>query len=267
MTSVFEYAETTKGGLGNQLFQLNLISQLAVQYGIKGYFPQNSYVAGLKPWAVRFRKSTRPKSPSLSWDFLANSPWTEVLDELECQIARGEIIRLPIGLLGHRFAESCRISPKTLFGWPRERNETSENHDFRVALHLRGEDFFNWDHKAVPTADYYLNALDDVLHSRRGEVSEVRAVTDDLTLPAAERLRSAGISVSSGPWRTDFGTLRNADLIIAPPSTFSVWAALLGAGRAVFPSSWVIRRAENGDSFWARVMRNTVPHLNASLIE
>ena len=84
--------------------------------------------------------------------------------------------------------------------------------------------------------------------------------TDDLTLDSyikiLKYLKEKGIEFKIGDTKKeaiyDFQTMTECDIIVSSPSTFSIWAGILGKKRKkiIHSDKWINTRIENNDKFW-----------------
>lgn len=131
----------------------------------------------------------------------------------------------------------------------------------RVAIHIRGGDFFKSENHSILGVDYYKSALADL---RKKECDLTYFVfTNDITY-SNELLQEMGISsfeiASSDDPIVDFLKMSNCEHFIIANSTYSWWAALLGAGessKVYLPSAWAQGtekfKGETGLNNWVRI--------------
>jgi len=66
----------------------------------------------------------------------------------------------------------------------------------------------------------------------------------------------------------DFLDMANSDVLISSPSTFSIWAGILGKRKKVIHSkTWVDYRAKENDIFWINLQKGGNEYYSAELID
>jgi hypothetical protein len=179
---------------------------------------------------------------------------TQALEAMQEMLTNGTSIALPPGLLGDYFFQYCFESPADVLGWSAD---TQESKATTVAIHFRGGDFHRWDPSAILPTDYYHRAIAHL----EGLIGDFSAViyTDDPSLPAVgsvaalmgDRARVAPI----GPPVSDLRAMSQSRYLIASPSTFAIWAGLLGNQvETVHSLDWVKRKAQDGEAFWQKIL-------------
>jgi hypothetical protein len=134
---------------------------------------------------------------------------------------------------------------------------------------MRGGDFAKWNPNAILSTEYYLQAIEAALDIT-GRATKLYVSTDDRTLESwheVTRLHSSRLLPtlgSRGNARSkaleDFGALAGADLVVSSPSTFAIWASILGSKRVIHSRQWVESRADLGDRFWIEISRLRSPY-------
>ena len=133
-----------------------------------------------------------------------------------------------------------------------------ENDNFNVAIHFRGTDFQSWDKNSILDTEYYINCIKEILKSKKGY--KFYLYTDDHTLKSyievIDYLKSKKTPFYKGDldidFIYDFKEMSECDCIISSPSTFCIWASVLGKkGKTVFHSKkWIYYSTRNNDKFW-----------------
>jgi len=178
---------------------------------------------------------------------------------------RGGQIRVCGPILGDFFFGACQEDPKNYFPNVPDTNPRERR---LIAVHLRGTDFFNWNPDAVLPIDYYRTAI-EVARQMVGSKAEVALVTDDLSMSSVVALES-DLELNKNQHRRgleeDFSLLRGADVIVSSPSTFCIWAGILGNAKVIHSLEWVRRRAELQDGFWLDLFSGGNKYYHASAL-
>lgn len=249
----FGMDQLPSGQLGNHLFQANLLFQVEQEVGVKSFhktFDGSKLFPALNRTGFLFPRN--PNARQLSREEILEMPWENLIQLTKECLESGEVLLFPRGILGEYHYTCSRIHPSSFFELPKD---ASFHNRLRVAIHLRGRDFQNWDNTAILPSEYYLDAL-NYLRETCSEDFDLTVFTDDKSLPAYKLLRErVPFAVDgSGQKLQDFVDLGNSDCIISSPSTFAFWAALLGNPKIVIHSkNWVHRKMESGDIFWSRL--------------
>lgn len=120
------------------------------------------------------------------------------------------------------------------------RSSTSHKGVFKVGIHIRGGDYFNYPHLGLLTKSYYARAVKKAISMN--DRSNFTFFYDD-----EKRFREIAVALDKGfvsgntpsPSET-LKNMANVDLLICANSTFSFWAAYLGGIPAVYPSPWYL---------------------------
>ena len=142
-----------------------------------------------------------------------------------------------------------------------------------IGVHFRGTDFHEWNIKACLPFTYYRDAInlfdnnttkfilftDDVMYSSFWETKKFLQENNydydyELGMSTNSDMRQEGKS-----FIYDFSQMTNCDGIISTPSTFSIWAGILGKKdkRIIHSKEWLDYKEEEKDPFWMN-MRNNV---------
>jgi hypothetical protein len=258
------YGESLVGRLGNQLFQMNLLFQLARILQASTYSRPWSYSYLFKEIDHHsFRRANIFPSCWRSWKpkTISFTNWSLIEIETLVSLTEKKIVNLPVGILGEAFFHVSKVNPRELFLQPRDLEFGFESNAPKVGVHFRGGDFQTWNPKAILKPDFYLNSI-KVLLDRYDEL-EVFISTDDPHLSTylmvskeLERESRIHTLTSRGSLFSDFWGLANCDYVVSSPSTFAIWASLLGVKkRSVFHSAdWLNQRLQVQDEFWVDLM-------------
>ena len=65
------------------------------------------------------------------------------------------------------------------------------------------------------------------------------------------------------PFIFDFYRMTQCDILISSPSTFSIWAGVLGKNKKCIHSKrWVNQQSEKNDKFWIDIQKNNSRYYN-----
>ena len=144
-----------------------------------------------------------------------------------------------------------------------KKSYTSKNRllkeNFNVAIHFRGTDFFIWDKKSILPFEYYLKGIKSI----NTQKPKFYLYTDDSELASFKKvinyLESNNLSYDLGRSKShfilDFSEMAYCDALISTPSTFCIWAGVLGKEKIIIQNKdWVNYRIENNDEFWKDCM-------------
>lgn len=253
------------GQFGNHLFQFHFMHQLAQQLDT-GYFQsrwseltefENTDRVALKPYWKEFAVE------KWSLDFVRDMTYPEILNQARLASHAGIDIELPPGILGEKFLESCLISPREIIKF-KNTNNFLDTERTVVALHFRGGDFSLWDKNAVMNPDYYLSAIELIPKVASTQNLQIQLFTDEISHPTVLEIQRAhrGIEVISETRAGDFLKMANSEVLIASPSTFAFWAAVLGREKKLIMSkSWLDYTVEMGQKFWIDLRSNKNPYI------
>jgi Glycosyl transferase family 11 len=266
------YSSHLTGRLGNQLFQMNLLFQLGASLGVSTYS---------RPWAysklfekfenhsfkrvpileINGKKALPISQSNIDWDIFG-----ELVSEIKSTKRR---FNLPTGILGEAFFGVTKIDPRKFF----HKNGYSEKNPIqdsaKVGIHFRGKDFALWNPNAIIHSDFYLDSINFMLNIY--DEIQVIVFTDDVQLPSYLKVsqillkeKKVHVEFAAGDLFTDFWTLANCKYIISSPSTFAIWASLLGVDKSIVFHSrdWIINRKFEGDEFWVNLVssrNNLIP--------
>ena len=226
------------GRLGNQLFQVNFASQIATRIKVPLKMRKNEVLKlsnlnvelssglGLKPKKMQF----------LDRRFILEQDAETIYGLCISIIQENRVIALPSGMLGEVFFKFLLESPRNLFVPRKHLNSSDEEKlisSHRVALHFRGGDLKEQD---IPC-------------------DQIDLFTDDPAHPTVTRLKTelkVGKVISSNNQYRDFWAMSNYGTLVISPSTFSVWASLLGCPKKViYNGNWYESEGVK-EVFWSK---------------
>lgn len=244
------------GRLGNQLFQLNFVSQLAREFDFEMIHPTYSELKFIPGGARKITLSVNAlRIPEVySSEKVRATGWKNFENQLRAISKRNGHVHLRPGFLGEFFRESSYRSWEEVLNIPFQgANRGSEIKN--VALHFRGTDFATWDPQSILGSKYYLDSIKLILETVSFKEMKFLLVTDDVNHENVRELVSktpVPLEIINSDANSDFKTLLNADVIVHSASTFSFWAAMLGATTMnVYPKSWIEYKLSTKDKFWS----------------
>jgi hypothetical protein len=184
------------------------------------------------------------------------------IDSLHEEIDKGKHIILQAPLLGEVFYDYIFTNPNNIINIKSDfciSNLDNAEGIKNIAIHFRGTDFEAWNKEAILDLDYYMNAIDYCIEYFQENKIVFHIFTDDLKLntymETQKNLDKKGINYKLGEYSKeaiyDFYTMSICDVIISSPSTFSIWAGILGNEKKIIHSaSWIENRINANDKFW-----------------
>jgi hypothetical protein len=258
------------GGLGNRLFHLNLLGQLAYLTEQEFVYESNKDL-GIIEKAVKepgvLRRALRRQNIDSAQLALALS--TKKNQEIFAVKYKYRDVKLKPPMLGEYFFDSCFTDPKNIVKFVNA-SQIKQNY---IAVHIRGGDFRSWNPKAILEYEYYTKAI---LHAENLLGSETQKIlfTDDISNPNVRRIKENFNAETRFSNQTlegdviDFLDMANSEVLISSPSTFSIWAGILGKRKKVIHSkTWVDYRAKENDIFWINLQNGGNEYYSAELID
>jgi len=248
------------GGLGNQIFQYNFIFQIASLLN-----KEVSHVGFPKLDKFMVQRATPLKSAihslnahEISLPVLKNLGWTACIERAKLALESNKSIKIVPGVLGEFHKEVTRVDPREFLKLQTDNLEVKEKE--YLAVHFRGTDFYQWNRNAVMKKDYYLRAIRQV-ENEIGRLNQIKLYSDDVNDQIVKELSNVfNCSVSKSSEIDDFSGLMKASAIVASPSTFVFWAALLGNCKNIYYSKeWLDYATDNGMKFWHDLRNESLP--------
>ena len=232
-----------RGRLGNQLFQVNFAAQIASKLNVplrlgktsvnqlceKSNYAQGKYAFRSKPNLI------------LNREYFLQSSTEEVIDFCLNAVDSGRNIELPSSMLGEVFFDYLFVDPKSLFT-PNRRISLPNDSNFkdydRIAMHFRGSDFQDWNSNYVMEYEYYCRVSKELnINGTR-----IDLFTDDPQHSTVIALYRNGIVsriIHSRNYFEDFWQLSKYPTLVASPSTFPLWSAILGQTKLlIYDKNW-----------------------------
>lgn len=249
------------GRFGNHLFQKNILDQLAYKYSLSVHHPKfigSEFSPDFRSTRYLTGLMVRPTTKLLELKDLSVG-WSEIELRIAELIDQDRMIEIPSGVMGARFFESLYKSPHNIGGLSDLFSDSQEHLPY-IAMHFRGTDFRSWNELADIDSNYYLKACSYLQNSEVFTTStQIRLVTDEPTHETVKKIvRETGAKIlPSRGFLDDFKFLLNSKGLISSPSTFAIWAAIIGEQKLVtFPEQWVNSRIKARDAFWEGISIN-----------
>ena len=139
-----------------------------------------------------------------------------------------------------------------------------------IGLHFRGTDFPAWNPNAVLEYEYYETALNHCLGHFHNKEIVIVAFTDDRQFPAyintVDYLKSLpAITLYFGDKDRypiyDFYQMTQCDVLISSPSTYAIFAGILGKKKKIIHSKkWLDYTIDRNNIFWTKLIETDNPY-------
>ena len=237
------------GRFGNHIYNLFYLQTLSKRSGHDLWLRKSNY---LNNYFDIKTKGNYSKSYFKRYKILTNKNLTSDLD-----LKFNFILKPP--LLGDHFfsfLDDLNIELKSKYSTGRIKESC-----FNVAIHFRGGDFKIWDKNSILEIEYYQRSLDYVLSENKN--IELFVYTDDPKLESyikfLDYLKLKKLTYYIGHLDNhfiyDFKEISECDCIISSPSTFCIWASVLGNKKKsiIHSEKWVNYRVNKYDKFWSNM--------------
>lgn len=254
------YKKKFTGGMGNRLFQYHFMKQLSHYLEVDDFYretPDRKWFDNMHGKNIKwnpFRKKinfTAKNILELGKD--------NFLNEIKYELQNKKLIVLEPPILGDFFYEYIFSDPNDFIKIKDKYKLLKLKEDkVHIAVHFRGTDFESWNKDAILDVDYYIDSIDFIRHQESHELV-FHPLTDDLTLDSYHQviqyLNENNLCYQLGNTTQeaiyDFHKMSECDIIISSPSTFSIWAGILGKRKKIIHSEkWINNRLINNDKFW-----------------
>ena len=231
---------------------MQMACALGVNWTTVNGFTQDELWLGLRPLKKNrlLLRASAIKMPGTTMPGLLD----EALVMASDVFMRGKNLWLRGPILGEAFFGYCSQDPRKLVMSPCPKSEGPVPY---IAMHFRGTDFFTWNENAILPSSYYMNSL-EWARDQVGPDAPVYLVTDDTSLDSFKYVRKclgSSARVFNGAPESDFCVLHGASILVSSPSTFCIWAGILGNSSVVHSLNWVTQRASLRDEFWVRILK------------
>lgn len=260
------------GRMGNRLFHYNFLRQIAKQTGIDYFctdFPESKLFEDIA--VSRKRTKLFRTSKYTSKEILQYTP-DEFLKLVKDENAKGRDIVFNPPMLGEIFFDYLFFDPNEFI-----RVKSDFRKDFKmnvqgkkvIALHFRGTDFEAWNKNASLKFDYYKSSIDFCAEQFHSEEIVFGLYTDDIHFPAYTEsisyLKQQGKKYFIGnldePAIVDFYQMSQSDVLVSSPSTFAIFAGVLGKQKKIIHSkAWIDYATGRNDAFWVKLASCQSPY-------
>jgi len=257
------------GRMGNRLFHYHFIRQIARKTGIDYFhpeFPDACYYQemGRKRRPIfPFRKTTELTSKEV----LFFEP-AEFLSFVMEENNKGRDIVFSPPMLGEVFFDYLFFDPNefvTVKELYKVNFKFHRKNKIVIGLHFRGTDFPAWDPNAALKFDYYEAAINYCLAYFDDQEIVFAVFTDDYEYPAYVQTLSFIESIKDMQIHFgdkdalpvyDFCKMTQCDVLISSPSTFAIFAGVLGKRKKIIHSKqWLDYAVGRNDIFWVKLAR------------
>lgn len=252
------YKKNLTGRMGNRLFQYHFMKQLSFKLEIDTFhknIPDSIWFEDMNEkrvsWNI-FRRKIKYTSKDIQ-----NLGKENFLKDIKQSIQKNKLIVLEPSILGELFYEYLFINPNECIKIKEQFRVSDISNDFlNVAIHFRGTDFESWNKDAILDTEYYINSIESITENNK---LKFYLFSDDLNLDSYLKtinyLKENNLDFILGDISKeaiyDFYTMSCCDIIISSPSTFSIWAGILGKRKKIIHSEkWIQNRIEENDKFW-----------------
>ncbi len=258
--------KTAKGRMGNRLFHYHFLRQIAQKTGID-YFhpnlPDSKYFLEMekkpKPFLL-FKKKTILTSREV-----LNFKPEEFIEFIKNEDKQSKDVVFNPPMLGEVFFDYLFYPP---IDFIKIKDEFKINFDFDVSnkkvvgLHFRGTDFKAWNENASLKFEYYQSAIDFCFQELKEDKLVFVIFTDDLNfdtfVKTVDYLKSINaeyyVSDNKRAAIYDFYQMSQCDILVSSPSTFAIFAGILGKNKKIIHAQgWLDYAVGRNDAFWVKL--------------
>lgn len=247
-----------RGRLGNQLFQVHTALQLAKHLDLHVMLPAHKLrqisreiPRGNKAFEFLISRFLKDNFQEFIFE---NGIMTETSRYSTDRFILSKNLVIGSNYLSETFFPLLFEHPSDLM--PLNLPESYFDQEPILALHFRGTDFVGWNSKALMRPEYYFNALDHFSAWK----SDITLFTDDIGHEVVQTLiRNVPKLRVDKSMNTSQAFLRLAQhkILISSPSTFAIWAAMLGrSSTIVLEQGWINEMYLRDDHFWTGIATN-----------
>lgn len=240
------------GRFGNRLFDIHFLYQLKEKYNAE------IYIGGLNKELSFFNFKGLSKF-KLSIPGILNGDNYRTFE-----ISKNSNFIIKPSFLGEYFHD-IKIDINNYIDFKEEfKNSRLNELNHNVAVHFRGTDFHQWNSKSILDSKYYIDSIKEVL--KFSSKSVFILYTDDDKLDSYANVvmflndndMPYILGRKSEHFMLDFYEMSRCDIIISSPSTFCIWAGILGKPnkKIIHSKEWLNYRIENNDEFWVRLVND-----------
>lgn len=231
------------GGFGNKLFTYNFAFQLATKTGKKVSYIEDEDLNIFKLKMQNHYKKNFFISKKINLEKI-----NKIQQENLKEVLESKNLKIKYPVLGESFFQISFEDPKKLFVI-----EPINSFNDTCAVHFRGGDFFTWNSNAILKTEYYINAIEKIIPQ-----GEIEIFSDDWSLDSIKEFENYLTQKkykfrrnNNTDFKKAFAEMASCESIISCPSTFGIWAGILGKSKRIIHSKkWINQRVEYGDKFW-----------------
>jgi len=255
-----------KGRMGNRLFHYHFLRQVAEEAGLAYFhpnFPDSKYFKEMERKARPF--SLFRKELVLTSKEVLGFKQNEFIEFIKKENSSDKEIIINPPMLGEVFFDYLFYTPAQFI---RMKDEFKLDFNFStkdktvVGLHFRGTDFKAWNERASLKFEYYRSAIDFCLQEFKTENLIFVIFSDDFqfdtftkTIEYLKYIKAKfNIGDNKRPAIYDFYQISQCDVLVSSPSTFAIFAGILGKKKKIIHAkSWIDYAVANGDIFWVKL--------------
>jgi hypothetical protein len=258
-------SKMSPGRMGNRLFHYNFLRQISKKTGIDSFCVPFSESELFENITVEKRRTKFFKTTKYTSKEILNLSPDDFLHIITEGDARGRDFLLNPPMLGEVFFDYLFYDPNEFFQIKKQyRKDVDESIKDKkvIALHFRGTDFEAWNKSASLKFDYYKKAIDFCIESFSSDDIIFGLFTDDINFLAYTETLSYikktnkvfFIGNLDKPPIVDFYQITQSDVLISSPSTFAIFAGLLGKKKKIIhDKTWIDYALDKKDTFWVKL--------------
>ena len=261
--------------MGNILLHYHFLRQIAEKTGIEYFhprFPYAHYFEGMdqkrRPFLDHFKGTVEM---SLS-DVVAFDQKDFLVYVIE-QNDQGKSVVFSSPMLGDVFFDYLFFDPNQFIKVKKEYRlefDFDPENKIVIGLHFRGTDFPAWNLNAVLEFEYYESALNHCLGHFNNKEIVIAVFTDDHQFPTYIKTVDFLKSLSTPPLYYgdkdkdpiyDFFQMTQCDVLISSPSTYAIFAGILGKKKKIIHNKkWLDYTINRNDTFWVKLIETDNPY-------
>jgi len=261
------------GRMGNRLFHYHFLRQISRKAGIDYFcidFKESKKFENMSNTGkVRFRFTK--KIYVTSKDVMSYTP-DDFITFVKSQDEQGKDIIFDPPILGEVFFDYLFFDPNEFIKIKQEhRRDFSFDTQGKkvIALHFRGTDFEAWNKNASLKFDYYRKAINYCVESYKDCPVVFVLFTDDVNFSSYVQTityletqnQEFYLGDPKGIPIHDFYQMTQSDVLISSPSTFAIFAGILGKRKRIIHSKkWLDYTTKKNDIFWVQLSKSTSPY-------
>ena len=265
----------SSGRMGNRLFHYHFLRQIAKKTGIDYFhtnFPDSVYFENMRKKAKpfqHFKKTTELTSKEvLSFEPAEFLQFVVQENKKVCDIVFSPPMSGEVFFDYLFFDPNEFIKVKEKFKVPLTSGSSEDK--IIIGLHFRGTDFPTWNPNAALKFKYYQAAVNYCLAYFNDREVCFAVFTDDYEYPAyvqtvsfLQSIKHAQICFGDKDDLPiyDFYRMTQCDVLISSPSTFALFAGILGKRKKIIHSKeWLDYAVSRNDTFWVKLSKTNNPY-------